>query len=269
MRTGLILLALMGVAHAQPEDANLVKLRIEAQGVGTLQLADDDPKTPVMLLRVGGLMLALAEAERAAGNKEAATRALSHSIAFHTRLIETFPAFPQLDAGLSGLTRAHLVAGDVKAAQATAKALVTRFPTSPHVPAVWVQLADWHFDKSLMRPAISGYEQVIRKWPKSPLWGYAQYRLGWCQYNLNDGKSALESFVKTIEWATRHGDANLKRQAQMDLVQAYAIGGDPAKAKAFFTRMTPKRVAQLLDSLARLYDLQGQAEKAKVLRAQR
>lgn len=268
MRSLFILLCLTGTAIAQP-DPRLAKLRSEAGDYMSFQLSDTGPRAAVILMRTAGLLAMLADAEAAAGNQEKAKQARTQAITAYTRFVEQFKDHPQLDFMLNGLASTHLEAGDDAQARAVSMRLIKHFPNSGHVPSALARLGDLAFKQDLMSPAVKFYSAIIKKWPQFPLAGHAQHRLAWCHYNLKDGTAALDGFVKTIAWARANGDSKLQTEAENDLVPAYAFGGKPAQAKAFFEKTAPKRAALLLKNLARLYDHQNKPTKAAAVRSQR
>ena len=124
--------------------------------------------------------------------------------------------------------------------------LITEHPDSEFLPQAYLAFADHHFAKGDIQNAVRLYEKVIQ-FKASPVYAYALYKLAWCHLNpigtapAAYGKS-LDYFVRTIE-ATEQGRAGseaagrqLRRDARMDLVRAYAHAGQPSKAWAAFAK---------------------------------
>src|SRR3954471_20588386 len=90
--------------------------------------------------------------------------------------------------------------------------LIKDYPNSKYVPEAYLSFAEYYFSKGEMDNALKFYERV-EQFPKSPVYGYAVYKKGWCWINLGDFKKALEIFVEVIRISkeNRGGD---KRQNQ-------------------------------------------------------
>ena len=111
--------------------------------------------------------------------------------------------------------------------------LIKDYPNSKYVPDAYLSFAEFYFDKGEMEAAKKFYEKV-EQFPKSPVYGYAVYKKGWCYINLGDFKTALETFVDVIRLASGQGrrqqaaaTQSLEREAKKDVVKAYARTSAP------------------------------------------
>jgi tetratricopeptide (TPR) repeat protein len=151
--------------------------------------------------------------------------------------------------------------------------LIKDYPNSKYVPDAYLSFAQYYFEKGEMQAALKFYEKV-EQFPKSPVYGYAVYKKGWCYINLGDFKTALQTFVDVIKLA-QAGKAGgnpaqnkqLEREAKKDVVKAYARtpGAGPDRAWDFFNRVGGDMAPKMTEGLAELYWEQGQfADSTKV-----
>ena len=143
--------------------------------------------------------------------------------------------------------------------------LIKDYPNSKYVPDAYLSFAQFYFDKGEMDAAKKFYEKV-EQFPKSPVYGYAVYKKGWCYINLGDFKTALGTFVDVIRLAqsgkaggNKLANQALEREAKKDVVKAYARtpGAGPDKAWEFFTRVGGDFAPKMMEGLAELYWEQG------------
>src|SRR5581483_2225916 len=88
---------------------------------------------------------------------------------------------------------------------------------------------------------------------------YAQYKSGWCWYDLGEFPRALDTFVAVLE-RTRRGEGGklgLAREARKDAVRAYAQFGAPERAWPLFRKIGGAEAPAMLDALAALYGNEG------------
>ena len=152
--------------------------------------------------------------------------------------------------------------------------LIKDYPNSKYVPEAYLSFGEYFFAKGEMDNALKFYERV-EQFPKSPVYGYAVYKQGWCYINLGDFKKALEIFVDVIRLAkeNRGGDKRqnvaLEREAKKDVVKAYARtpGANPDKAWEFFQRVGGDFAPKMMEALGELYWEQGMfGDSTKVYR---
>jgi tetratricopeptide (TPR) repeat protein len=143
--------------------------------------------------------------------------------------------------------------------------LIKDYPNSKYVPDAYLSFGQFYFDKGEMDAAKKFYEKV-EQFPKSPVYGYAIYKKGWCYINLGDFKAALNIFVDVIRLAQQNkaggnpaANRALEREAKKDVVKAYARtpGAGPDKAWEFFTRVGGDFAPKMMEALAELYWEQG------------
>jgi tetratricopeptide (TPR) repeat protein len=138
--------------------------------------------------------------------------------------------------------------------------LIKGFPQSDYVPNAYLSFAEYYFQQGDMRAAQQFYQKVTEIPPaRNKVYGYALYKQAWCNYNNEDFKASLQSFVETIEFGTKNPEAanveNLVRQSRKELVMPYAQVGSPEKALDFFKRYAKDddQAFTMFESLGELY----------------
>jgi tetratricopeptide (TPR) repeat protein len=150
----------------------------------------------------------------------------------------------------------------LKEARSVYDKLLKNYPQSGYVAAAHLAFADHYFEAGQLADAEARYKMVL-KFPKSPSYWYAMYKLGWIQLNLRNFLEALDTFSQ-VALATRNDPKNeiLNRAAKKDFVRAYAEIGKADKAYVSFQRIDPKRGLEMLETLADTYMGQGKSDKA-------
>jgi TolA-binding protein len=142
--------------------------------------------------------------------------------------------------------------------------LIKDYPNSKYVPEAYLSFGEYFFQKGEMDAALKFYERV-EQFPKSPVYGYAVYKKGWCYINLADFRKALEIFVDVINIAKtgRGGDPRqnkaLEREAKKDVVKAFARvpGANADKAWEFFRNVGGDFAPKMMEALGEIYWEQG------------
>jgi TolA-binding protein len=140
--------------------------------------------------------------------------------------------------------------------------LLKNHPQSKYVPEAHLVFADYFFEKGQLADAEARYRMIL-KFPKSAVYWYAMYKLGWIHMNLQRFQEALETFFQ-IAQATKNDlkQEPLNRASLEDFVRAYAEIGKPDKASAAFQRVDSKRALEMLQVLAHRYLEQGKGDRA-------
>ena len=139
--------------------------------------------------------------------------------------------------------------------------LVKNYPASPRIPNAYLAFGEHYFARGDMEIAREFYERVAQ-YEDSEVYGYAVYKVAWCQVNLHDDREALSSFVRVIQYAEGN-PANqqaklLARQARRDLIHPFANAFPPNRAWAFFSRIAHGHEREMMTRLAEQYADSGQ-----------
>ncbi len=87
--------------------------------------------------------------------------------------------------------------GEFDKMQSTLEEMVAKYPTSPLANEALLTLGDYHFDKNQLDDAAKWYGQIIGGGP-SRISGLAFYKQAWVKVNQGDCKNALSDFEKAI-----------------------------------------------------------------------
>lgn len=159
----------------------------------------------------------------------------------------------------------------MKEARSVYQRLIKEYPDSPYIPDAKVAFGDYYFEMAGQEPekfkdhlenAAAEYKAVLQ-FPKSNVYTYAMYKMGWVYLNLGKHTEAFEVFFKVAELTK--GDkkkAPLNRAAKKDLVRAYAEMGKAEMAYKTFQRVDKSYAFDMLQILGDIYLEQGKAEKA-------
>lgn len=175
---------------------------------------------------------------------------------------EAFRNYPKMDMALFyyGFT---LQSGKyMKEARTVYDKLLKNYPSSKYVPEAHLAFADYFFEIGQLDDAEARYRMVL-KFPKSPAYWYAMYKMGWIDLNKQRFQDALETFFQVAQ-ATRTDKKQevLNRAAKKDFVRAYAEVGKADKAYVTFQRVDQRFAFDMLEVLADLYLSEGKSDKA-------
>jgi TolA-binding protein len=140
--------------------------------------------------------------------------------------------------------------------------LLKNYPQSPYVPEAHLAFADYHFENNQLADAENRYKRVLQ-FPKSSVYWYAMYKMGWVHLNLGRHQDALEVFYN-VAMATRKvkGKEVLNRAAKKDIVRAYAEVGNVNKAFNYFQKVDKDFAFDMYTLLGDHFIEQGKSEKA-------
>ncbi|MBP6844315.1 MAG: tetratricopeptide repeat protein [Kofleriaceae bacterium] len=169
------------------------------------------------------------------------------------------------DEALWLLGRAYEAQGQLASARKTYLQLIQDWPQSAFVPEAYFAfgelfLAEGSADPSKLALAQQSFAQVTGSAAHaSPLWGYAQQRLGRIAWRGGDDARALAALKNAIEYGQQYastpGAAAVAAAARVELVAVYARAYPPMQARAFMTSLAGDRadVAPMLLRLRRYY----------------
>ena len=196
--------------------------------------------------------------------QQQASQALQNSreqaIRTYATLVNDHPNFPQMDRVLFSLAFGLEELRQQDRARQVYHRLIKSYPQSRYIPNAYLSFAEFYFNEGEMAASLRFYDKVTEFPPeRNPVYGYALYKSAWAHYNTENFRESLQSFVRTIEFATENPDAtdaaNLARQARRELVMPYAMVGAPNRAMEFFRRYATnqEQANDMLESLAELY----------------
>jgi tetratricopeptide (TPR) repeat protein len=176
------------------------------------------------------------------------------------QLVKDHPDYKKMDEVLFSLGFSLEEMKQFDRARQVYHRLIKTYPQSAFVPNAYLSFAEYYFQQGDMAAAKQFYAKVTEIPPeRNKVYGFALYKQAWCDYNIEDYKSALQKFVETIEFAQQNPEAhnveNLAKQSRRELVMPYAQVGSPAKALEFFSRYAKddEQAYTMFESLGELY----------------
>jgi tetratricopeptide (TPR) repeat protein len=175
---------------------------------------------------------------------------------------DAFRNYPKMDMALFYYGYTLQGGKYMKEARSVYDKLLKNYPNSKYVPEAHLAFADYFFENNQLDDAEARYRMVL-KFPKSPAYWYAMYKMGWIDLNKQRFQDALETFFQVAQ-ATRNDKKQevLNRASKKDFVRAYAEVGKADKAYSAFQRVDAKYAFEMLEILADLYLSQGKSDKA-------
>jgi TolA-binding protein len=206
-----------------------------------------------------------------AADRQQAAQAANHAKLYLLKTVKTFKAltdndafrnYPKLDVAL--FYYAYTLQGGkyMKEARSVYDKLLKNYPSSKYVPEAHLAFADYYYDANQLADAETRYKHVL-KFPKSSVYAYALYKLGWIHLQLSRAQDAVETFSQTV--ATTRGDpkqARLYHAAKADFVRAYAGLGTTDRAYDAFQKLDKTAALDLVELLAEVARDTGAADRA-------
>ncbi|HUJ57079.1 MAG TPA: tetratricopeptide repeat protein [Kofleriaceae bacterium] len=175
---------------------------------------------------------------------------------------DAFRNYPKMDMALFYYGYTLQGGKYMKEARAVYDKLLKNYPSSKYVPEAHLAFADYYFENNQLDDAEERYKQVL-KFPRSPAYWYAMYKMGWIHLNKQRFQEALETFYQVAQ-ATKGDKKNeiLNRASKKDFVRAYAEIGKADQAFNAFKRVDAGYALDMLQILADLYMEQGKSDRA-------
>ena len=132
--------------------------------------------------------------------------------------------------------------------------LVQRHPSSPFVADAYLQMGEIWFEANKFIAAMGNYQMVLKKFPRSSMAGYAEYKYAWSIFHQAQHSAA----IRALQNVALRRKAQLKTQALADLVIFFAeVPGGWIQARTYFWKKGGQKLAlRSLWRMARLYDSQ-------------
>ncbi len=202
------------------------------------------------------------------------------ALKLYEKILKDYPNYPRKDEVLYNLGSALYESGDKTKGVEMYWTLIKQFKDSVFAPDAWLQLGEHFFNANKVNQAQKAYTEAAnasRPDPKDPtrekprIYSYAQYKLAWCDYNLQEYESALQKFRDVVAYAKRQkgGDASkgqigeqdrvqLMGEAMSDMIRTYSHLDAVEDAFEFYTQeLGPEKAYKYMRRLAQLYNTEG------------
>ena len=186
-------------------------------------------------------------------------RAQRAAIGSYRQIIRDLPNYERMPEVLHALGQAWWEVGFKEAALDTYTRIIREFPDSSFVPDAWLSFGEYYFENQDLENAIKAYQKAAT-FTQSKVRPFAEYKLAWTYYNLNDFRAATERFEKVItlsQEAEKAGAASgrfsLGREARRDWVSAYSHYGKADTALETIQTLAPKDSRMMANRLADIW----------------
>ncbi len=184
------------------------------------------------------------------------------------RLREEYPGFERLDEALFRMAVIRQWLGDADGAVRGFTDLVRHHPRSAFAGDSWLAIGEARFEADYAYKALQAYEAAL-KTGSPDIAPYAQYKSGWCLYNLGEFDAAIEAMEAVVRESDRlqaEGEVPripIRDEALADLVLFLAEAEDLDAVLDRLGRLgRGPDTERVLLQLARVYEDQGQPDQA-------
>ena len=123
------------------------------------------------------------------GSKKFRTQAIE----VYTYIVKQHPDYKRLDEVLLQLGINYLAKEQQNDATQVFRAIISRYPRSRVIPEVLLKLGEIYFEEGKVNDAAAFYQRIVEAYAKSSNYAYAKYKLGWCRFNQQDYRGALDT----------------------------------------------------------------------------
>jgi len=189
------------------------------------------------------------------------------ALVLYQAILRDSPEYPRRDELLFVLAYNQYEIGDRGGALRSYQALIEQYPGSRFVPDAYVQMGEHHFQHNDLKGARAAFEKAASfRLPK--IYGFALYKLAWCDYNAHDFRAAIAKFQEVVDYSERQAEGKdrdriqLKNEALKDVVLPFAQLDAVEDAAAYLTGKGGPRGLELIDRLAGTYFESGKFDQA-------
>ncbi|NTX08192.1 MULTISPECIES: tetratricopeptide repeat protein [unclassified Myxococcus] len=175
----------------------------------------------------------------------------TETMGIYEDILRGYPQYPQRDEVLFSMGYNLYELGRRDDAVARYEELIKDFPRSQFVPDAYIQLGNHYFESNKLIPAKANYEKA-RDSGVPKIYGYAVYKLSWCDYNTGDYDAGLKKLHEVVDYAAKQPElGDLRTEALNDLTVFYVQLDQPKQAISYFREKAPaKRQGRLIAKTA-------------------
>jgi tetratricopeptide (TPR) repeat protein len=189
------------------------------------------------------------------------------SIKLYQQILRSYPRYARADEATFYLGSALKDVGRTPEAVDNFTSLVKKYPDSGFVPDAYVYIGEHYFDDNNAFKALLAFQRAAA-YPQSDMYGYALYKLAWCQYNVGEYGKAIDTMKSVVAYSMAEGQndnrkVQLEEEALRDLVRFFADAGELDEAYDYFNKLGKKElIRSMLKRLASMYYEQGKFDQA-------
>lgn len=129
----------------------------------------------------------------------------------YKQILDEFPDFRRADLVLYLVGFAAREAGRPEEALGYFEQVIERFPDSPLTPDAWMMIGENHFALGHWDDARKAYAPVLER-PDAPSYDLALFKTAWCDWKLGDTKLAAQRFKKILDLAEEAERSGTQRE---------------------------------------------------------
>lgn len=198
----------------------------------------------------------------------ASSKWADRAIALYQNILQNYPQYQRADEATFFLASSLQELDRKDEALKYYVNLVRTYQQSAFRPDAYVQIGEYYFDSNNAYKALTAYQNATR-FKDSPQYSFANYKLGWCYYNVGEYGKAIDTMkgVVAMSMTAQEGQNDTKRltlqdEALKDLVRFFADAGEMDEAYAYFNKLGRKElIRSMLKRLANMYFEQGKFEQ--------
>ena len=140
----------------------------------------------------------------------------NQAIEVYQRILDHFPDFEQCDKVHFFMAHEFKELGKIDQMIIHYRKIIKSFPKSLYVPESYLLLGDHYFKSQDLDMAQTHYSEII-KFPDSPAFSIAQYKLGWCHINRAEFQKAIKRFEIALSSAKKHKTNDIDTYRRIDI----------------------------------------------------
>lgn len=189
------------------------------------------------------------------------------SIKLYQQILRSYPRYRRADEATFYMASALQDIGRREEAVDAFTSVTKQYPESAYVPDAFVNIGEYYFDTNEAFKALTAYKKATA-YKDSAMYGFANYKLGWCYYNVGEYGKAIDTMKAVVSLSQQQiasgdkGKIQLQDEALKDLVRFFADAGELDEAYEYFNGLGKKDlIRDMLKRLATMYFEQGKFEQ--------
>jgi TolA-binding protein len=189
------------------------------------------------------------------------------AIRLYQQILEEYPRYERNDEVLFNLAYNSYETGNRKEGVDRYWQLIKQHPRSEFIADAYLQMGEHFFTTNDLTRARSAYEKA-RDSKKPRIYGFAIYKLAWCDFNAGDFDGSLKRFKEVVDHSDQAAQSDkdriqLKFEALRDMVRVYVALDQVEEADSYWQAKTSRdRARDLTRKLAQAFFDAGRFDRS-------